>query len=99
MKCKSCGCEAIEFTRLEEIGMNSTDLLLERCEQQQDHIKELEKKCAELQEQWSLERWRKHKLVSLVHKLEELREEMFEAEFLSLEQMHKEKEEENKENQ
>ena len=91
MNCSKCGCEDIEFSRMEQIGMNATDLLLEKCERQKERIEELEKENADVNEFWLLERWRKHKLIELVYKLDLLREEMFEAEFLPLEEMKKEK--------
>ena len=41
MKCKACGCDCIEFTRFEEIGMKASEMLLERCKEQQKLIEEL----------------------------------------------------------
>ena len=42
MNCINCGSKNIEFTRLEKIGMDAADLLLEKCEQQKARIRELE---------------------------------------------------------
>ena len=91
MKCSKCGCEDIEFSRMEQIGMNATDLLLEKCERQKERIEELERKYAEVEERWSLERWRRNKLGQLLWKMDDLRKELHETEWLPLEQMHKEK--------
>lgn len=92
MKCSKCNCEEIEFTRMEEIGLNALPLLQEKCEQQRDRIEELEKQVKDLQEQYNLQRFRTNKIANFSWKLDEIREEMQEAEFLSLEDMYKEKE-------
>ena len=41
MKCNYCGSRDIELSRLEKVGMNAAELLLERVERQNEYIKEL----------------------------------------------------------
>ena len=47
MKCNYCGSRDIELSRLEKVGMNAAELLLERVEKQNEYIKQLEKRLEE----------------------------------------------------
>jgi len=47
MRCNCCGSEDIGLSRLEKIGANATELLLERVERQNEYIKELENRLKE----------------------------------------------------
>ena len=81
MKCKDCGSEHFELSRLEEIGLNASGLLLEKCERQNDYIKELEKRLEEALRDYEEQKKRVRVLAGFAFKLDEIREVMGEVEF------------------
>ena len=44
MKCNYCGSRDIQLSRLEKVGMNAAELLLERVKGQSEYIEILEKR-------------------------------------------------------
>ena len=81
MKCKDCGSEHFELSRFEEIGLNASELLLEKVEKQNDYIKELEKRLEEALRDCEEQKKRVSALGGLAYKLDEIREVMGEVQY------------------
>ena len=81
MKCRDCGSEHFELSRFEEIGLNASELLLEKVEKQNDYIKELEARLDEVARDYQEQKKRVRALAAFAFKLDEIREVMTEIEF------------------